>query len=260
MTSGALNHDLMSPSAAILIIGDEILSGQTHDLNVPYMALFLGKLGIELHHVAMIKDCENAIIQNVNTLRQAYDYVFTTGGIGPTHDDITAASIAKAFGTELYFDEAVMARMLEKYPQHVPPQYEALKRMAHVPKGSSLITSALTAAPGFSLENVHVLAGIPSIMQSMLDTLAPKLRRGPVRHRCEVSGPATEGILAPGLEKIQKDYPRVSIGSYPRWNQKERGVKIVLSSYCLEALKEAEKKVRNLFKHHGFPIDQNAET
>ncbi len=157
--------------AALLVIGDEILSGRTVDQNINYIALHCSKIGIRLDEVRVVKDIEERIVSSVNHLRLSYDYVFTTGGIGPTHDDITAASVAAAFGAELHESKEAIEIMTERYPGQ--ELTEARRLMARIPVGASLIKNTVSGAPGFRLENVIVMAGVPKIMQVMLDAVTP---------------------------------------------------------------------------------------
>ncbi len=203
-----------SISAAILVIGDEILSGRTKDKNIGFIADYLMALGIDLKEVRIVADEEQDIVDAVNALRKRYTYLFTTGGIGPTHDDITADAVAKALGLELYEDPRIIALMLERLkPEDLN---EARRRMARIPRGAEHVENKISKVPGFMIENVIVMAGVPSIMQTMLDSVAPRLRTGAkmiVETLDSVGLP--EGVYANGLGEIAKLYPNVSIGSYP---------------------------------------------
>jgi molybdenum cofactor synthesis domain-containing protein len=203
-----------SISAAILVIGDEILSGRTKDKNIGFIADYLMALGIDLKEVRIVADEEQDIVDAVNALRKRYTYLFTTGGIGPTHDDITADAVAKALGLELYEDPRIIALMLERLkPEDLN---EARRRMARIPRGAEHVENKISKVPGFMIENVIVMAGVPSIMQTMLDSVAPRLRTGAkmiVKTLDSVGLP--EGVYAKGLGEIAKLYPNVSIGSYP---------------------------------------------
>jgi molybdenum cofactor synthesis domain-containing protein len=204
-------------TAALLIIGDEILSGRTKDKNIGYIAEYLTELGIDLREVRVVPDDEGEIVAAVNALRERYTYLFTTGGIGPTHDDITADSIAKAFGVSIDHDPRAVAMLRERYtPEDLN---EARLRMARIPAGADLIENPISKAPGFRLGNVIVLAGVPSIMQTMLDLVAPTLRTGArmVVETVEAEG-IPEGIYAEGLAEIAKAHEGVSIGSYPSFS------------------------------------------
>ena len=209
-----------SVTAALLIIGDEILSGRTKDKNIGFIAEYLTALGIDLKEVRVVSDEEAAIVEAVNALRGRYDYVLTTGGIGPTHDDITADSVAKAFGVGIdYHPEAVwlIKEMLAKRGTELN---EARLRMARIPHGADLITNAVSGAPGFRIGNVHVMAGVPAIMQAMLDAIAPTLRTGAKFLSETIRADAREGDIGTPLGEIAKAHPDVMIGSYPFWDDK----------------------------------------
>jgi molybdenum cofactor synthesis domain-containing protein len=213
-------------TAAVLIIGNEILSGRTKDANLGYIAEELSRLGIRLREARVIADIEEEIVAAVNELRRRYDYVFTTGGIGPTHDDITAASVAKAFGLRLILDPRARAMLERNYPPG--GLNEARLRMAHVPEGAELIENPVSAAPGFRIGNVFVMAGVPSIMRAMFDGLKHRLIGGkPVLSRT-VSAFLGEGIIAAGLGSLQQRYPELEIGSYPFFRQGRYGASFVL--------------------------------
>jgi molybdenum cofactor synthesis domain-containing protein len=206
-------------TAAVLVIGDEILSGRTKDKNIGYIAEFLTALGIDLMEVRIVGDEEAAIVAAVNALRARYGYVFTTGGIGPTHDDITAQSIAKAFGVTIDYDPRAVKILQERLAQTGAELNEARLRMTRIPAGAELVLNTVSAAPGFWLDNVIVLAGVPSIMQAMLDGVAPKLKTG-VRMLSEtVRADAREGDIGSPLGEIAKAHPEVAIGSYPFFDE-----------------------------------------
>src|ERR671921_2576439 len=196
-------------TAALLVIGDEILSGRTKDKNIGFIAEYLTEIGIDLREVRVVPDVEDEIVAALNALRGRYGYVFTTGGIGPTHDDITADAVAKAFGVGIDIDERARAMMLERYaPQDLN---EARLRMARIPAGSDLTANPISKAPGFRLGNVVVMAGVPSIMQAMLDNVAPTLETGArmIIETIEAEGLA-EGIYAEGLGGIAAAHGAVS--------------------------------------------------
>jgi molybdenum cofactor synthesis domain-containing protein len=203
-------------TAAILVIGDEILSGRTKDKNIGYIAEFLTNAGIDVKEVRVVPDEEDRIIEAVDALRHRYDYLLTTGGIGPTHDDITAETIAKAFGVGIDIDPRAVEVMTRHYggSEYLTP---ARLRMARIPDGADLVDNPVSSAPGFMLGNVIVMAGVPNIMQRMLDNAVLKMRTGSVTLSDSVSpGPGIgEGIIAAPLAAIASDHPDVSIGSYP---------------------------------------------
>ena len=218
----------VSKTAGVIIIGNEILSGRTQDLNVSYIGKNLEKVGIVLTEVIVIPDDEETIIENVRAYSNKFDYVFTTGGIGPTHDDITTASIAKAFSVKLLRHPEAVATMEGYYePGSLT---EARLKMADIPEGAKLIDNPVSGAPGIHIENVFIMAGVPEIMQAMLDGLADRLIGGPPILTASVSTNLTESKIATGMSKIQDECAEVSIGSYPYFKRGKLGVNIVLRS------------------------------
>ena len=212
------------PTAALIIIGNEILSGRTRDANIQFLATALGKIGIPLCEVRIIPDIEDEIVTAVNALRTTYMYLFTTGGIGPTHDDITAISVAKAFGVGLQRHEPSVAKMEKHYGDKLNA---ARLKMADLPEGAEPIETRATSAPGFHLENVYVLAGVPSIARAMFDVIEPSLNRGaPVLSRF-VEAHLGEGDLADALTALQNAYPDIDIGSYPFFRAGRIGLSVV---------------------------------
>jgi molybdenum cofactor synthesis domain-containing protein len=231
-------------TAAVLVIGDEILSGRTKDKNIGYIAEYLTALGIDLTEVRVVGDEEAAIVEAINALRARCTYLFTTGGIGPTHDDITAESVAKAFGVPIDYDPRAVKILKDRLAQTGAELNEARMRMARIPQGAELVLNKVSAAPGFWLGNVIVLAGVPSIMQVMLDGVAPKLKTG-VRILSEtVRADAREGDIGTPLGEIAKQYPEVTIGSYPFFDE-ARGpnTNVVLRSRDPQKLKAARDAV-----------------
>ena len=215
-----------NPTACLLVIGNEVLSGRTQDANIRFLAIRLGEIGIPLREVRVIPDVAETIIATVNEVRKKFDHVFTTGGIGPTHDDITSECIAAAFGVPWEKQPEAWARMEAAYR---PGEFNAARqRMAIMPRGVRLIENAISVAPGFSLENVHVMAGVPRIMQSMFDTLAPTLKGGrPIVSRAVHALGLAEGLIAQGLTDVQNRYPHLDLGSYPYYRPTGNGVTIV---------------------------------
>jgi len=213
-------------TASVLIIGNEILSGRTQDVNLNHIALTLGKWGIQVREARVIPDVEDTIVDAINEARRAFDYVFTTGGIGPTHDDITAACVAKAFDVPLVTHPEIAA-LIERRPS--PPDVMAARmRMALVPEGSKLVQNATGGPPGFRTENVYVMAGIPRVMQAMLASLEGKLRSGPVVRSCSVTAFLGESQIAGALSEIQERYPQVDLGSYPFFKSDRYGTSLVM--------------------------------
>ena len=207
-------------TAAVLVIGDEILSGRTKDKNIGYIADYMTALGIDLKEVRVVSDDETAIVSALNALRGAYTYVFTTGGIGPTHDDITADCIAKAFGVELEFHPEAVAIMKERVAKMGGELNEARMRMTRIPKGGALVANKVSGAPGFWIGNVIVMAGIPAVMNAMLDEVAPKLKTGVKMISETVRADAREGDVGTELGAIAKANPDTIIGSYPFIDEK----------------------------------------
>jgi len=212
-------------TACLLIIGNEILSGRTQDANLPYLAKRLNELGIRLMEVRVVADSEAAIVKAVNETRAQYTYIFTTGGIGPTHDDITSGCVAKAFGVALERNAEAVRRLERHYP---PGGLNAARlRMAEIPVGATLIDNPVSTAPGFRLGNVHVMAGVPRIMQAMFEGIAPTLLGGKPMLTRSVSCTLGEGVIAQGLGEIQARHPGVDIGSYPFYRVGGFGVSLV---------------------------------
>jgi molybdenum cofactor synthesis domain-containing protein len=202
-------------TAGILVIGDEILSGRTKDRNIGYIAEYLTNIGIDLREVRIVGDDEAAIVEALNALRARYTYVFTTGGIGPTHDDITADSVAKAFGVAIDYHPQAVALMKAHFAARGTDLNEARMRMARMPAGAELVLNRISAAPGFRIDNVIVLAGVPSIMQVMLDAVAPQLKTGTKMVSDTVRADCREGDIGSELGDVAQAYPEVMIGSYP---------------------------------------------
>ena len=202
-------------TAAILVIGDEILSGRTKDKNIGYIADYLTNIGIDLREVRIVPDVMEEIVEALNALRARYSYVFTTGGIGPTHDDITADAVAQACGVELYEDGRIIAAMLER----IKPEdlNEARRRMARVPRGGDLVPNPVNKIPGFRIGNVITMAGVPMIMQAMLDSVAPTLETGVKLTMHAIDAGLPEGQYATPLADIAKAHETLSIGSYPSY-------------------------------------------
>jgi len=230
--------------ASLVIIGDEILSGRTEDTNLAYLAKWLGNLGIHLSEVRVVLDDEKEIIESVNTLRKKYDYVFTTGGIGPTHDDITTDSIAKAFGVETRIDDEALEKMKEFLDGK--ELTEPLLKMIHIPEGGELIYSPATKAPGYKIENVFVMAGIPKIMQGMLEGMYDYLEKGDVVHSRSFDIFVGESLFAEKLKDIQQEFQNISIGSYPFSRDGKYGATIVLRSTDDSALDGCEILIEKL--------------
>ena len=224
-------------TAGMVVIGNEILSGRTQDLNVAFVGTELNELGIQLLEVRIVPDIKEEIVAAVNSLRTKFDYVFTTGGIGPTHDDITAESIAAAFGKEAVYHPTSYAILEATMKRRNIEFTEARKRMALVPEGGEVIENDLGVAPGFVMENVYVMAGVPQVAKSMFKAAAPHLRRGQTKRSRSIATHLPEGTIAAGLEAIQKNYPDADIGSYPFYNTPGgHGTTLVVRSFHEEDL------------------------
>jgi molybdenum cofactor synthesis domain-containing protein len=224
-------------TAALLVIGDEILSGRTKDVNIGFIADHCTEIGIRLKEVRVVADDEAAIVTAVNHLRHAYTYVLTTGGIGPTHDDITADSIAQAFGVSIDIDPRAVALLRERFAEaDLTP---VRLRMARIPAGGDLIENPVSKAPGFMIGNVIVMAGVPAIMQAMLHAVTPRLRKGRKLISVSIRVNAPEGRVAAPLGDCQRAFPDVGMGSYPFFEDGRYGTNLVLRSTDVERLKEA---------------------
>jgi molybdenum cofactor synthesis domain-containing protein len=240
-----------NPTACLLVIGNEVLSGRTQDANIKFLATRLGEIGIPLREVRVIPDVPETIIATVNAVRPMFDHVFTTGGIGPTHDDITSECVAAAFGVPWEAHPEAWARMERHYK---PGEFNtARQRMATMPRGASLIDNAISIAPGFTIGNVHVMAGVPRIMQAMFDSLAPSLAGGPpiVARAVHALGMA-EGRIAEGLAAVQERYAGLDLGSYPYYRSTGNGVAIVAKGPDPAAAEAAIAEVTTLIATLGY--------
>lgn len=233
-----------SITAGLLVIGDEILSGRTKDVNIGATAEFCTDLGIELMEVRVVADITDDIVAAVNGLRQRYTYVFTTGGIGPTHDDITADAIAKAFGVPLPINAQAREMLEQRWRTTNTEVTEARLRMARIPEGADLIVNSVSAAPGFRIGNVHVMAGVPVIMRAMLEAIMPTLRTGRKILSMSVPAGVGEGAIGGPLAALQAEYPDVKMGSYPQMGAGYAHTELVLRSVDATRLAEATARVR----------------
>jgi molybdenum cofactor synthesis domain-containing protein len=216
--TGAAESEIVT--AALLVIGDEILSGRTKDKNIGYVAEYLTNIGIDLKEVRVVPDEEPEIVAALNALRARYNYVFTTGGIGPTHDDITADAVAKAFGVPIDYDPRVVEILLARLVQTGGVMNEARMRMARLPAGAELVLNKISAAPGFRIGNVIVMAGIPQVMQAMLEYVTPQLKTGAKMLSETVRADCREGDIGTELGAVAAAHPGVVIGSYPFMDEK----------------------------------------
>jgi len=233
-------------TAGMVVIGDEILSGRTKDKNIGHLAEMLTAVGIDLKQVRIVADEQATICEAVNALRGSYDYVFTTGGIGPTHDDITADAIAAAFDLPCTYHPEAYPLLEAHYAARGVEFTEARKRMARTPEGAALIANPVSAAPGFNIGNVYVMAGIPAVFQAMLDNVIPTLRTGAKLVSATVPCSFGEGTIGGPLGEIQKAYPETIIGSYPKFEGKSFWTEIVIRSRSEETLHAAKAAVEEM--------------
>jgi molybdopterin-biosynthesis enzyme MoeA-like protein len=245
-----------NPTACLLIIGNEVLSGRTRDANLQFLATRLGELGIPMRGARVIPDVPETIIGTVNEVRARHTHVFTTGGIGPTHDDITSECIARAFGVPWEVHEETRALMAADYARRNPPvEFNAARmRMATLPRGAVPIRCDETSAPGFTIRNVHVMAGVPRIMRAMFEALAPTLERGrPILSRTVHAHGVYEGNIADGLAAIQARHPALDLGSYPyyRSGAPGGGVALVAKGTDGAAVEEAAREMAALLREAG---------
>ncbi len=242
--------------AGLLVIGDEILSGRTEDKNISYLATWLNEAGIQLAEVRVVPDIEGEIADAVNALRARYDYVFTTGGIGPTHDDITVDSIAAAFGVPVVTHKEAYARMEAYYgAENFTP---ARQRMARVPAGGELVDNPVSIAPGIRIENVFILAGVPKIMQAMLEDLRPLLKGGRKVWTQALTIHVAESKIADGLGALQAAHGGVSIGSYPFYHAGV-GAQVVIRSPDQAAVSTAMEALRTFCRENAFATEGPTE-
>ena len=236
-----------NPTAAMLVIGDEILSGRTRDANMHHLAGELTRVGIDLCEVRVVSDKRAAIVAAVTALSEAYDHVFTSGGIGPTHDDITADSVAEAFGVSIDVREDARAILQAHYDKSGTELNEARLRMARIPDGATLIENPVSAAPGFILRNVHVMAGVPAIFNAMVESVLPGLTGGaPVQSQTRRIDRA-EGDIAGPLSRIAQDHPDLSIGSYPFHYDGRHGAHVVIRGADASEVEAAMSKLAQAF-------------
>lgn len=244
-------------TAGVLLIGDELLSGRTRDINLSEIAKFLAPLGVSVAECRIVSDEQEEIVAAVNALRERYDYVFTTGGIGPTHDDITADAIGAAFGQEVDVRDDALAVIEEWYEKTQTPLTESRKRMARVPAEAVLIKNPVTGAPGFQTGNVFTLAGVPKIARGMLEDVAYRIEGGAVTlSRTVATGGLREGDVAEGLGELAKAYPDVSIGSYPYFTVEadgeiRRGTNLVVRGMDKSLLEEVVQRLAELSRSVG---------
>jgi molybdenum cofactor synthesis domain-containing protein len=241
----------MASTAAVLVIGDEVLSGRTQDTNTNTIARFLSALGIDLREARVVPDDQSEIVAALNALRDKHDFVFTTGGIGPTHDDITADAVAAAFNVGIGYHPDAYALLEARYP---PGEFnEMRKRMARIPDTATLVANSVSGAPGFHIGNVYVMAGVPMVMRAMLEAIAPELPRGVAVTAVTLEAAIPEGKIAPGLAAVQKAHPDVSIGSYPftREGPQPYGAQLVVRGRDAGAVERAAMVVEATLRELG---------
>jgi molybdenum cofactor synthesis domain-containing protein len=241
------------PSAAVLVIGNEILSGRTRDANVQTIGAALAEIGIRLREVRVVEDRQDAIVEAVNALRARYDHVFTSGGIGPTHDDITTDCIAGAFEREVRHDAEAVRRLTAYYGEREAT--EVRLRMARVPLGATLIDNPVSAAPGFTLENVHVLPGVPRILAAVLPNVIATLPGGPPIVSRTVTAWIRESDIANELAAVQADYPALDLGSYPFMREGRFGTSLVVRGGDEPAVTAAAAAVAACLAARGAEFD-----
>lgn len=246
-------------TACMIVIGNEILSGRTQDVNLNYLAKALNELGVRLKEARVIPDVEETIIDTVNECRAKFDHVFTTGGIGPTHDDITAESIARAFGVGVIYHPEIEERIRRR---EAPPEVmKSRLLMARVPEGAVLVDNPTGGPQGFQIENVFVLAGVPMVMQAMVSSLTRERLGGgnPVRSR-SIGAPLGESTVADALREIQDRYPNVDLGSYPYYRQDGYGTNLVMRGTDEAELEKMKDEVRQMIVDFGAePIEQTED-
>ena len=243
-------------SASVLVIGDEILSGRTQDTNSNYIAKKMAEIGIDTSEIRVIPDIKEVIIESVNELREKNDYLFTTGGIGPTHDDITAESIALAFGVKIELNESAFSVLKKYYEEIGSPFNEVRQRMARIPVGATLIENPVSKAPGFKIENVFVFAGIPKIMIAMLENSLGFLHKGNIVHSQSVKVDAVEGDIADTLSLMDSEDSELKIGSYPFFNSKvDFGVNVVIKSVDKDKLNKSVNKFKEFLNKNSLNFD-----
>ena len=238
--------EINQPTAAVLIIGDEILSGRTCDSNSNYIAKKLSSIGIKLIEIRTISDDKKVIIKNINKLRKRYNYIFTSGGIGPTHDDITAESVAMALNIKLVINEKAKKILEDYYLSKDQTFNDARMKMARTPIGSKLIRNDVSSAPGFNIKNIFVLAGVPEIFQNMVNNLLQDLKTGPITLSQTIVIDKPEGDIVKSLDEIVSKYKNISIGSYPFFKNNKIGTNIVVRHHDKFTLKKVCDELEKL--------------
>jgi len=242
-----------APTAAVLLIGNELLSGRTQDTNLAYIAKKMVERGIRISECRVIPDISDVIVKALNELRERHTYVFTTGGIGPTHDDITADCVAEAFNVPLPINPEAEKMLLDYFSERgVEPNADRL-RMARIPEGAVLVDNPVSIAPGFQMGNVFVFAGVPRIMQSMLDSVVDRLEQGPVVQSVTVFCTLGEGTIAAGLRDLQARFPNVDIGSYPGKMHEDSRLSLVARGTDATELAQVKTTLEELIRSLSVP-------
>ena len=244
---------MKNPTASMLIIGDEILSGRTRESNMHFLANELSKVGIDLKEVRIVRDCKTAIISAVRNLSASFDFVFTSGGIGPTHDDVTSECMAEAFNCPIEINKDAKNKLEDYYRELGKIFNSARMRMARIPKGAKLIENSVSAAPGYSIGNVHVMAGIPKVFQAMVSSILKTLKKGTPTISRTLKFFLAESEIATLLEKLSKDHPKLSIGSYPFDINDKFGVNIVVRGDSSELIDQFVKKLEAKIDEINLP-------
>ena len=238
---------MTNPTAAILVIGDEILSGRTRDSNLHFLAGELTRIGITLREARIVADIHPEIVAAVRALSASYTHIFTSGGIGPTHDDITADAVAEAMGAKIGHRADAMALLQAHYDRSGLPFNEARQRMARIPDGASLIDNPVSTAPGFTLGNVHVMAGVPKIFEAMVASVLPKLTGGPPLLSQTLRVDRGEGEIATSFGALAAEFPDLSMGSYPFIQNGAHGTNLVIRGTDPGRLDQAMVKLTRMF-------------
>ena len=243
-----------SVTAAMIIICNEVLSGRTQDKNLAFVAQMLGEIGVDMQEARIIPDVLETVVATVNELRARHDYVFTSGGIGPTHDDITADCIAAAFEVKLEKHPLAMQALQAHYDAQEADFNEARQRMARIPEGASLIENPVSTAPGFKIDNVYVMAGVPKIMQAMMENILPTLKGGETLSSITVTSSIPEGSIAAEMGALQQQYPDVNIGLYPFYSAQGAGVSVVARGRDMAQLQAVETAIKAHLAAIGAPL------
>ena len=255
MAAADADTDETVVTAAIAVIGNEILSGSVQDENIAYIAKGLGEIGVRLLEVRVVPDIHQEIADAVNALRHRYDYVFTTGGIGPTHDDITAEAIGVAFDRPVTYHPEAFARLDAFYKQRGQEFTEGRKRMTLAPEGAEIVDNDAMIAPGLKIENVFILAGVPRIAHAMFEAAKPYLRRGAVVQSRAITTHLMEGDMAEPLGAIQDRYPASDIGSYPFYNTaRGSGVKLIIRATNIDMIESIGSEIREMIADRGGDV------